>query len=375
MLKRGRGRPPYETLFTPSEMRVLELLRQDMSNGEIAQQLGISVQGVKFHVSNMLGKLGVDTRHDLARWTEPAPSESAKSPYIPRNIPRIFRAAAAILAVGAIGAAALVVVALRPQGEPEEPPASEAPIVPSATHEGISIAVRQVIADANGTRVVLDVAGRPELGAGVLPLRPATLHTATGGSWQEVGGAPLDSNNPRQVFRDFPALPEGTQQFTVKIDGIVLVSVAGGPAPTTQSVDATWELRVTLAQAVTNGELLSVTTVAEGTAPQVLVDSAVRTRDSVLIQGHLEGVASEDVPNLLLTVSADASGRALSPRQLRWGFGENRSQFTIVLPGFSGDAELECVIALTGGTADPSVAAPDEGEPPAPWEFLLSRAP
>ncbi len=37
-------------------------------NAEIAVRLGISSDGVKYHVSNMLGKLGLETREELAAW-------------------------------------------------------------------------------------------------------------------------------------------------------------------------------------------------------------------------------------------------------------------------------------------------------------------
>ncbi len=54
-----RGRPPYPDVLTPRQWQVLELLRLGLTNEQIAARLGISVDGVKFHVSEILGKLGV----------------------------------------------------------------------------------------------------------------------------------------------------------------------------------------------------------------------------------------------------------------------------------------------------------------------------
>jgi DNA-binding CsgD family transcriptional regulator/nitrite reductase/ring-hydroxylating ferredoxin subunit len=59
-----RRRDPDE--LTDREREVLELLRRDFTNEQIAQRLGISVDGAKYHVSQILSKLGVATREDAA---------------------------------------------------------------------------------------------------------------------------------------------------------------------------------------------------------------------------------------------------------------------------------------------------------------------
>ncbi len=50
-----RGRPPHPDILTPREWEVLALLRESLSNDEIAQRLGISLAGAKYHVSEILG--------------------------------------------------------------------------------------------------------------------------------------------------------------------------------------------------------------------------------------------------------------------------------------------------------------------------------
>ncbi len=47
---------------------MLALIRDGLSNEEIAGRLGISVSGAKYHVSEILSKLGLENRHDAARW-------------------------------------------------------------------------------------------------------------------------------------------------------------------------------------------------------------------------------------------------------------------------------------------------------------------
>ena len=47
---------------------MLEELRRGGTNAEIAVRLGVTLDAVKFHISNMLGKLELDSRHQLAAW-------------------------------------------------------------------------------------------------------------------------------------------------------------------------------------------------------------------------------------------------------------------------------------------------------------------
>ncbi len=68
MTRRERGRPPHPGILTPAEQRVLEELRRGGTNAEIAERLGVTLDTVKFHISNMLGKLGLDNRRQLAAW-------------------------------------------------------------------------------------------------------------------------------------------------------------------------------------------------------------------------------------------------------------------------------------------------------------------
>src|SRR5579863_9270290 len=64
-----RGRPPWPDVLTPAEWRVVDAVRHGMSNPLIARRQGVSVDAVKFHLSNALAKLGVENRRQLRRWT------------------------------------------------------------------------------------------------------------------------------------------------------------------------------------------------------------------------------------------------------------------------------------------------------------------
>lgn len=136
---RQRGRPPYP-LLTPAEERVLEFIRKGHTNGEIAEQLGVSLDAVKYHVSNMLGKLDLRSREELAEW------RGGGNP-----VSRLWGAVplAAKLAVG--GAVAAVVtggVVMSAFG-----PFSEAPV-----HEGL-VSVGYDGEPANGVSEMLQISG------------------------------------------------------------------------------------------------------------------------------------------------------------------------------------------------------------------------
>ena len=54
--------------MTPTEWRVAEGVRHGLTNGEIAKRQSVSMDAVKFHVSNILGKLGFSSRKELRLW-------------------------------------------------------------------------------------------------------------------------------------------------------------------------------------------------------------------------------------------------------------------------------------------------------------------
>ncbi len=62
------GRPPHKDVLTPAEWRVADAVRHGMSNARIARGQGMSRDAVKFHLSNIVGKLDLDGRDQLRRW-------------------------------------------------------------------------------------------------------------------------------------------------------------------------------------------------------------------------------------------------------------------------------------------------------------------
>ena len=67
----GEGRPSFDPeldQLTPREREVLRLIARGYTYKEIARELYISIKTVETHVSSVLRKLQLSTRHQLARW-------------------------------------------------------------------------------------------------------------------------------------------------------------------------------------------------------------------------------------------------------------------------------------------------------------------
>jgi hypothetical protein len=58
------------------QARILDGVAQGKTNSQIAAEAGMSVDGVKWHISRALSELGLEDRHSLARWWQ---SPSARS--------------------------------------------------------------------------------------------------------------------------------------------------------------------------------------------------------------------------------------------------------------------------------------------------------
>jgi len=97
-----RGRPRHPDILTPREWDVLALLRERATNEQIASRLGITERTAKFHVSEILSKLGVSSRAEAAAWQP----EERRSWWLAASVPLALTSRVGGRGLNAIGLAA-----------------------------------------------------------------------------------------------------------------------------------------------------------------------------------------------------------------------------------------------------------------------------
>jgi DNA-binding CsgD family transcriptional regulator len=97
-----RGRRPHPDILTPREWEVLDLLRERLTNEQIAERLGITLDGAKYHVSEILSKLAVRTREEAAGW-QPTPTRPWWQRLIALPVAATIGVLTLIAAAGSIG--------------------------------------------------------------------------------------------------------------------------------------------------------------------------------------------------------------------------------------------------------------------------------
>ena len=68
--RRASATTPSSTTLTPREREVLQLIARGYRYKEIAARLHLSVKTVEAHVSSVLRKLQLSSRHELTRWAQ-----------------------------------------------------------------------------------------------------------------------------------------------------------------------------------------------------------------------------------------------------------------------------------------------------------------
>jgi DNA-binding CsgD family transcriptional regulator len=114
-----------EVSLTSRQREVMELLCQGRTNPEIAERLGISLAGAKWHVSEVLSRLGVGSREEaVAVWKQHESLRQRLSRRLPALVPlSALKLAGTAAGVLILGGTAVAVMMLRDSTEPSAEPA------------------------------------------------------------------------------------------------------------------------------------------------------------------------------------------------------------------------------------------------------------
>lgn len=110
--------------WTPRQRQVLDLLARGHTNGQIGEALGISLDGAKWHVSEVMGKLGVDSREAAAAYWREYNRPLARVTRWVRALapsPFVLKAGAAVVGSAAMVAGAMLVTAMVRSDDVQQP--------------------------------------------------------------------------------------------------------------------------------------------------------------------------------------------------------------------------------------------------------------
>ncbi|HJN93555.1 MAG TPA: LuxR C-terminal-related transcriptional regulator, partial [Dehalococcoidia bacterium] len=184
-----RGRPPHEDVLTPAEWRVLAHLQLGRANAQIAIQLDISINTVRYHVANLLAKSGTANRRELAAWRPVGLSGARReAPSFRGDRFTAVRTLLSQIGVDGLGASPLDII----HGVQDIDPEVGAAVHASSADHAVTLFTGTVVGVG---RVVANEVSSND--AGLLSLDTADLlPDSRAGDWLAVNGAALVMRSP-----------------------------------------------------------------------------------------------------------------------------------------------------------------------------------
>ncbi len=352
MSRSNTSDPTQRIELTPRQQDVIRLIAKGHTNGEIAERLDLTLDGVKWHVREILGKFGVDSREAAVdAWrADRGPANRV------RNWAGALWASSAVrwaggLAVAAVGGVAIIAGALQSDDpQPESPVAAAIPTSDPATKDGLTLSASALETDTIQTRVTLTLAGRPELGpimtAGLgVPPGSLVLTDEQGTIYSPSGFENVGDLDGRSITFTFPPLPADARSVRIVASGAKFVNPAGLVAagqpvpPYPASVAGPWATTLDDVH-VTPSKILSIGSAMQPLGPgEVAIESVVQAESttvvSFLIEDWPEEFAEDAKPGpTILDSNGDlvfpiGGNRVVGPGLVEWWFPPLKGQITV----------------------------------------------
>ena len=215
----------------------------------------------------------------------------------------------------------------------------------TATANGVSLALVGVVADSTQLVLSIRVTGKEELGSHV-SFGPTFLHSDSGEA-VPLSRSSSDPADPRTISLTFPALATGAGKWNLTVSSLDFRNLTGAPRSVTTNLELPFEARIEMkeppAATLSSSQRVDV---GHGAA---VVDRIVFAPTGIVVTGHLEGFARDDIPALDLTPSmSDSQGTALVLVGGRSGYGENNAAFEFRFkPGAAPAAKFALAFAVS----------------------------
>lgn len=189
--------------WTPRQRQVLDLLVRGYTNGQIGEALGISLDGAKWHVGEVMGKLGVDSREAAAAYWR---AYNRPADRFSRAMRGLLLGSGLRWAAGTVGVTVAVAAAVAlvfslggdddQQATPDETPPATSTANATSTPDPTSTPEPAPTPDVGWTSAAVQVLTRGESVAGDYGL--LYLDPATGGGrfWPLPSGAFVEVASP-----------------------------------------------------------------------------------------------------------------------------------------------------------------------------------
>ena len=327
MSRHSIANPAQRIELTEKQEDVLRLIARGLTNAEIAARLGVTLDGVKWHVREILGKFGVDSREEAAaewkRRRRSRPADWARG--MSAALSLRWAAGTAAAAAGAIAG-----LAMAPQlSHQPGPDSSDVPLAAVVDSLPLTLELSGVQVDDDSLRLGLWLHGRPELGRILAPPAASIAIVDDLGNFYSPTSVARDEVNTRGLTVHAPAPAAGACSLTVTLSDPgfrTFEDEADDPRSRTASTVAAGAWSVTASDfGRVPSSFAAVDPAPRAFGPATVVLEAARqdpsrTFVSLRVIGMPPSLHLAYVPEAHLR---DASGRSFAPSVGSWGNGEN----------------------------------------------------